>query len=81
MRVGRDLLKQMALACPARPQFDEIVVPLDEWDHADQNDALGALVERGRLKTDRPQQEVDPLRRGEAPPSLEIGRASCRERV
>ena len=36
VRVGRDLLEQMALAGAAWPEFDEVVVPLDERHHAQQ---------------------------------------------
>ena len=61
MGVGRDLLEQVALAGSPRAKFDEVVVPLDEGDHAQEHDALRPLVEGGWLQADGPQQEVDPL--------------------
>ena len=50
--IWRNLLEQMALAGSARAKLDEIVVALDERNHAEQNDTLRPLVEgataRGR---------------------------------
>ena len=43
--VRRDLLKQMALARASGPKLDEVVVPLDERNHAQKRHALGPLVE------------------------------------
>ena len=63
--VWRDLLEEVALARSARAKFDEIVVPFDKGNHAEQHDALRPLGEGGRFETDRPHQEVDPFRGAE----------------
>jgi hypothetical protein len=42
MRVGRDLLEQVALAGAPRPELHQVVVALDERDHAQQEGVLGA---------------------------------------
>ena len=76
MRVGRDLLKQVALAGAARPQFHHVVVALDERDHAQQVDIARSLAQRRRFEPDAAQQQVLPLGRGQAPAGP---RRSCRE--
>ena len=40
VRVGGDLLKQVALAGSSRPELHQVVVPLDERNHAQQCHAL-----------------------------------------
>src|ERR1700730_6752800 len=53
VRVGRDLLKEMALASAAWPKFDEIVVSLNERNHAQQCHPLSSLVELSGLEAYR----------------------------
>src|SRR6185437_12882833 len=56
--IRRYLLKQVAFASPARPELDEIVISLDEGDHAQEDDAFCAVAECGRLETNGAQQEI-----------------------
>ena len=63
--IRRNLLEEMALAGSTRAKLDEVVVALDERDHAEEDDALGPFVQGRRLQADRSQQEVLPLGRGE----------------
>ena len=61
VRVGRDLLEQVALARAARPKFDHVVVVLDERHHAQQQHIPRAWAQRCGSKPDAAQQEVLPL--------------------
>jgi hypothetical protein len=74
VRVGRDLLVDVALPGAARPQLHQVVVPLHEGHHPEQHDPLRALVERVRLQADRADQEVAPFggREGPAPPGENV---------
>lgn len=38
LRLGADLLEQVALACTARPKLDQLEVAFDERDHAQKRD-------------------------------------------
>src|SRR4051812_20271626 len=70
MRVGRDLLEEVALSGAARPELDEVVVALDERDHAQDGYSLSAFGECRGLEPDGPNQEVDPFLCGERAPGL-----------
>ena len=61
VRVRRDLLEEVALAGAARPEFHQVVVPLDERDHAQQHHPLCPVIERRRLQANRPDQQVHPF--------------------
>ena len=69
--VRADFLVDVALARAPRPKFGEVVVVLDQRDHAGQQVPLHPLAEVRRLHAGRTQQHVDPLLLGEGPPSLE----------
>jgi hypothetical protein len=71
MRVGRDLLEQMALAGAARSQLYHVEVALDEGDHPHQRDIPRPRRHPLRLQADAAQQKVLPLRRGHLRPSLD----------
>lgn len=45
------------------PEFDELTVPLDERDHAEEDDSLRPLAQAGRLETHGADQEVPPTPR------------------
>ena len=64
--IGRDLLKEMALAGAAWPQLDHIVVALDEGHHAQQQHIALALGHLRRLKANAAQQKMFPLLRRQA---------------
>jgi hypothetical protein len=61
VRVGGDLLEQVALTGSARPQFHRVVVVLDEGDHAQQHHVAGARRQVLRFKADTAQQKRLPL--------------------
>ncbi len=71
--IGRDLLKEMALAGAARAQLDHIVVVLDERHHAQQQHIALALGHLRRLKADAAQQKLFPLVRREPGAALRTG--------
>ena len=73
MRVGRDLLKQVALAGSARTEFNEVVVALDKRNHAKQRHTFGPFVQATGLEAHRSKQDVDPLGRREGPSSARCG--------
>ena len=65
VRVGGDLLEQVALAGAPGSKFHHVEVPFDERDHAQQRNQPATFTEGLRFEPDRPQQELDPLLRGE----------------
>jgi len=61
MGVGRNLLINMALARAARSQFDQIIVTLDERDHAQKDHPFRPLAQRLRLQADRTDEQIFPF--------------------
>src|SRR5699024_8237863 len=52
---------RVGLAGALRPEFDDVVVTLNERDQAGQSDELAALVELLRVEADRLHEQIDPL--------------------
>ena len=61
MRVGRDLLEQMTFAGAARTEFDDVVIALDERDHAQEGDIARARRHGFGFEADAAEQEILPL--------------------
>jgi hypothetical protein len=60
VRIGRDLLVQVAFARAAGAELDHVVVPLDERDHAEQEGVTLAFRQAVGLQTDAAQQDPPP---------------------
>ncbi len=59
--VRGELAERVRLAGALRPEFDDVVVALDERDQASQGDELAALVELLGVEADRLHEQVDPF--------------------
>src|SRR4051812_22468050 len=64
----------MTLPGPARAEFDHVVIPLNKRHHPKQRHPLSALVEMGRLQTNRTNQKGPPFSRRKT-------RASSRQHI
>ena len=74
MGIGRDLLEQMALAGSSRAEFDQVIVPFDERNHAQQRNPSGTFIDCAGFQSDRAQQKFYPLffREGAATPEVDV---------
>ena len=70
MRIRRNLLEEVRLTRSARPEFDQVVVALDERHHAQKKCVLRSIVETRRLKPDAAQEHIAPLTGREAASTL-----------
>src|SRR5699024_2879553 len=59
--VRGEFTERVGLAGALRPEFDDVVVTLDERDQAGQSDQLAALVELFGVEADRLHEQIDPL--------------------
>ena len=73
-RVGGEFLVDVRLPCSARSQLDQIVVPLAHRDEPREDEELEPPVDLFVvwLQADRPDEEIEPLRRVEARASLDV---------
>jgi hypothetical protein len=59
--IRRDLLKDVALASSAGPEFHQVVVPLHERNHPQQDHTLCPVNEGRRLQADGADENVRPF--------------------